>query len=133
MKPKLATVVCMILSYTFKVGMVVVGVAHKLMSPTSSPTHSIMQHVAKSYKSSSALHCSRDTGKIHFGATNGAIFGTPLKLWGKSPNPAAESAGCERQSPSAGPASPRGVCKEAVLAEHFGPVGWCNVEAKLCE
>ena len=53
------------------------------------------------------------------------------KLWGKSPNPVAESASCERYSLSLGPV-PRGV-QRGCLAEHFGPGGWYTVEAKLCE
>ncbi len=55
----------------------------------------------------------------------------PPRLWGKSPDPAAESASCKRQSLSLGPAI-RGV-QRSWFAEHFGAGGRCNVEAKLCE
>ena len=37
----------------------------------------------------------------------------PLALWGKSPDPAAESAGCERQSLSLAPTESDLVCEEA--------------------
>ncbi len=55
-----------------------------------------------------------------------------LWLWGKSPNPAAESASCDRYSLPLDPATSV-ACEEAVVAEHSGASGWCNVEAKLCE
>ena len=53
-------------------------------------------------KSASATAFSRGTEKIRFGAT-GESSCSLISLWGKSPDPVAESAGCEREKPGGSP------------------------------
>ena len=59
-----------------------------------------------------------------------------FKLWGKSPNPAAESVGCDRPNLPASSVSLAQLvsvkerAKRPFLAEHLGPVGGLTVEAQ---